>query len=497
VKQQLKLYSLFILIATGLLAYSCQPDYDTASDPMNITFSQDTIYLDTVFSTVGSSTRSFTIRNTSNENILIDKIVLGKGRESPFRINVNGLTGQDINNIILPAFDSLWVFVELTAPASGTEMIWTDSIVVSNKGYVNDVKLISLALDAHFYFPNKAITIKQSPPYSDIIIPYSILPKNAIWSNDKPHVVYGYAIIDSGGTLDILSETKVHFHSGSGLWISSGGELKIDEENTGSYSNPVILEGDRLEPFYNNIAGQWGGLFGGLFIQRGGNASINNAWIKNGTIGIRCDSVSELGKRNLIIKNSRITDFSRVSIYSGFGNIEMENVVVANAGLYGLYCLGGRVFIDHCTFINEFPASRSTPMVGLFNRYDDGSGQYRYRDLREAYFGNCIISGSRESELGFDFDLDADFNYQIQGCLIKIKPNHSAANYDLTNASYFYQCVFNEDPSFILQTSYNYELDSSSKAIDIGLSAPAIRVPYDAQKKYRIIDPDAGALEKN
>ena len=251
-------------------------------------------------------------------------------------------------------------------------MIWTDSIVVSNKGYVNDVKLISLALDAHFYFPNKAITIKQNPPYSDIIIPYSILPKNAIWSNDKPHVVYGYAIIDSGGTLDILSETKVHFHSGSGLWISSGGELKIDEANIGSYSNPTILEGDRLEPFYNNIAGQWGGLFGGLFIQRGGKASINNAWIKNGTIGIRCDSVSELEERNLIIKNSRITDFSRVSIYSGFGNIEMENVVVANAGLYGLYCLGGRSFIDHCTFINEFPASRSTPMVGLFNRYDDG-----------------------------------------------------------------------------------------------------------------------------
>ena len=117
---------------------------------MNITFSQDTIYLDTVFSTVGSSTRSFTIRNTSNENILIDKIVLGKGGESPFRINVNGLSGEDINNIILPAFDSIWVFVELTAPAGGSEMIWTDSIVVSNKGYVNDVNVLRLHDDIKY-----------------------------------------------------------------------------------------------------------------------------------------------------------------------------------------------------------------------------------------------------------------------------------------------------------------------------------------------------------
>ena len=495
-KQQLKLYSLFIVITAGLLAYSCQPDYKTASEPMNITFSHDTIYLDTVFSSVGSSTRSFTIRNTSNQNILIDKIALGRRGDSPFRINVNGISGEEINNVVLPAFDSLWVFVELTAPTGGLEMIWTDSVTVINKGHTNYVQLISLAYDAHFYFPNKIITIKQNLPYSDIIIPYSILPKNAIWSNDKPHVVYGYAVIDSGGTLDILSEAKVHFHSGSGLWVSSGGELKIDEANIGNYSNPTILEGDRLEPFYSNIAGQWGGLVGGIFIQRGGKASINNTWIKNGTTGIRCDSVGELEERNLVIKNSRITDFSRVSIYSGFGNIEMENVVVANAGIYGLYCLGGRVFIDHCTFDNNFPSSRSTPMIGLFNRYDDGRGQYRYRDLREAYFGNCIITGSKESELGFDFSLEAIFNYKIQGSLVNINTNPPAANFDLTDTSHFSQCIFNEDPSFMIPSSYNYELDSSSKAIDIGLLEAAQRVPYDAQKKNRIINPDAGALER-
>ena len=121
---------------------------------MNITFSHDTIYLDTVFSSVGSSTRSFTIRNTSNQNILIDKIALGRRGDSPFRINVNGISGEEINNVVLPAFDSLWVFVELTAPTGGLEMIWTDSVTVINKGHTNYVQLISLAYDAHFYFQN-------------------------------------------------------------------------------------------------------------------------------------------------------------------------------------------------------------------------------------------------------------------------------------------------------------------------------------------------------
>ena len=496
-KKQLYILRPILISFLATLVYSCQPENRSASIGINIEFSKDTLYLDTVFSSIGSSTRSFTIKNTSGQNILLDRINLGKGQESPFRFNVNGISGPDVKNLLLPAYDSIWVFVELTAPLGSLEMLWTDSIIFSNKGLSQDIKLVSLALDAHFYFPNKTLVIPKDPPHSDIIIPYSILPANSIWSNDKPHVVYGYAVIDSGGTLDINSRSKVHFHSGSGLWVSSGGTLNIDASKAGSYSDPVILEGDRLEPFYSNIAGQWGGTLGGIFIQRGAKANIHGAWIKNGTTGIRCDSVSETEQRNLLISNSRITDFSRVSIYSGFGNIEMHNVIIANSGLYGLYCLGGRVFIDHCTFSNDFPTARSTPTIGLFNRYEDANGTYRYRALREAYFGNCIVAGSKESEIGFDFGVDADFNYKFQGSLLKINLNPSFANYDIYNSNNFFKCLFNGDPSFELPLSHNYELDSNSNAINIGLAESAMRVPFDAKNISRLSEPDAGALEKN
>jgi hypothetical protein len=175
----------------------------------------------------------------------------------------------------------------------------------------------------------------------------------------------------------------------------------------------------------------------------------------------------------------------------------MENVTIANSGLYSLYCLGGRVFADHCTFMNEFPSARSTPSIGLFNRYEDASGQYRYRDLNEAYFGNCIISGNKESEIGFDFDANGEFNYKMEGSLIKLLTNPVNGNYDINNSNYFKQCVFNKSPNFILPKSYNFQLDSNSEAIDIGMSSPAIRVPFDPNNVNRTITPDAGTFEKN
>ncbi len=166
------------LLAFGLfsLLFSCRPDHSTAFDPLSIEFSKDTIYLDTVFNAMGSSTRSFTIRNKSDQNILLDKVKLGMGNDSPFRFNINGIHGVELNDIILPASDSLWVFIELTSPPGALEMLWTDSLIITNKGLSNDVKLISLAYDAHFHFPNKIYTIKRNPPLANIEIPYSIVP---------------------------------------------------------------------------------------------------------------------------------------------------------------------------------------------------------------------------------------------------------------------------------------------------------------------------------
>lgn len=488
-----------LIIASAIIAgvWSCKPSFNPGLDAVTLAFSQDTVFLDTVFSTIGSSTRTVRIINESNQDVLISDLRLGMGEDSPYRINVNGDPGWQFDDIQLPANDSIYVFVEVTAPVNGLEYLWTDSIVMQNGGLVQDIDLVTLAWDAHFHYATHVLVLEQPEPYEDIRIPYTILPSQAVWQNDKPHVVYGYAVVDSGGTLDIMAGTQVHFHHNSGIWVSSHGSLNIDPNGIGSYDNPTTLQGDRLEPFYENIAGQWGGVLGCIFIQRGAEADIQNAWIRNGTIGIRSDSVPEGQPANISIHNSRITDMSRAGIYSGFGHIEMSNTAVGNAGLYGLYALGGRVIADHCTFANHFPAGRNSGTVGLFNRYDDGMGQFRYRALNQADFANCIIWGSRTSEVSFGHGSNAAFDYRFEGSLLRLDPTPDQPIYDVTDGTYFTSCLLNADPQFVDTYSWNYALDSASQAVNIGLPPAAQRVPLDALGHSRVNSPDAGLLERD
>ncbi|MEY3692900.1 MAG: hypothetical protein RL104_201 [Bacteroidota bacterium] len=485
---------LALLIALSALA-ACRPEYRFAPQPVALTRSQDTVYLDTVFATVGSSTRSVRLVNPSAYDVNLSRVHLGRGAESPFRFNANGQAGPDLQDVVIPAGDSIWIFVETTAPRGDGEMLWEDSLLVEQGSYRQNIHLVALAWDAHFHYPNRVLTIDQPEPFADLLIPYVVLGAQEVWSDDKPHVVYGYAVVDSGATLTIAAGARVHFHHGSGLWVASGGTLRIDPANAGSFEDPVVLEGDRLEPFYRHIAGQWGGLLGGIFIQRGARAEIQNAWIRNGSLGIRCDSVADGEPHNLIVRRSRITDFSRAAVYSGFGRVRLENSVVSNSGLYNVYVLGGRLEVDHCTLANAFPGARSTPSLGLFNRYDDGTGNYRYRSLLQADVRNSVVDGSQESEVGFGYGPQAAFNYRFEGSLIKLNRFPSPALYDVTDPQRFGGCVFNAPALFESSGTYDYRLKLGSAALGIGWPGATSQVPADALGNARPQPADAGALE--
>src|SRR5690554_7695296 len=80
----------------------------------NLSFSVDTVLFDTVFTTVGSTTKRFKIYNTSNRPVKIDHVILEGGQSSPYRVNLDGVSGVKFSDIVLPANDSLYMFVEVT-----------------------------------------------------------------------------------------------------------------------------------------------------------------------------------------------------------------------------------------------------------------------------------------------------------------------------------------------------------------------------------------------
>ena len=67
----------------------------------NLSFSVDTVVFDTVFTTVGSTTKQFKIYNPSSKSIQIDEIELMGGEQSPFRLNVDGIQGTFLEQMVL------------------------------------------------------------------------------------------------------------------------------------------------------------------------------------------------------------------------------------------------------------------------------------------------------------------------------------------------------------------------------------------------------------
>ena len=117
-----------IFFALGL--FSCRQTIDFKGTDIPLSFSQDTIYLDTVFTGLGSSTRTLKVYNTSNENMVVDRVYLARGEQSYYRMNVDGVSGKNVNNLEILAGDSAYLFIEISADAQGAdELIYRQYLV--------------------------------------------------------------------------------------------------------------------------------------------------------------------------------------------------------------------------------------------------------------------------------------------------------------------------------------------------------------------------------
>ena len=78
------------LILISLIAFLFSCEKNTPSGTKGLVFSDDTIYFDTVFTTIGSTTRELRVRNSEKHRIRIDEIYLAGGNDSQFRLNIDG-----------------------------------------------------------------------------------------------------------------------------------------------------------------------------------------------------------------------------------------------------------------------------------------------------------------------------------------------------------------------------------------------------------------------
>ncbi|TMM29439.1 hypothetical protein FDT66_09955 [Polaribacter aestuariivivens] len=492
----------FIICVALISISSCRKDFTTIPNFGSLVFSKDTVFLDTVFTNIGSATYNLKVYNKGNKAITIPKIALEKGANSNYRLNVDGVPGKDFNDIDILAKDSIFVLIETTINvANEPNPLYTDRILFDTGTNQQDVDLVTLVEDANFIFPGKdpismkidSLTLDGTPT---TIKGRFLEDSELTFSNTKPTVIYGYAAVPANKTLTINAGARVHFHDNSGLIIDNKATLKVN----GTLAEKVIFEGDRLENSFSDIPGQWGTIW-----MRAGSTEneIKNAQIKNGIIGVLIDSIGTTSTPTLKLENTEIYNHSNFGILARETNIEAHNVVIGAAGQASLAAtVGGTYNFTHSTFANYWNRGlRQLPavLINNFFTYVDNSGQEiaETRDLKAANFTNCIFEGNNNIEFILDkVDAGGAFNYSIKNCMIKFTDSNNSfdgvVELDFANNNNYQDILLNANPNFRDTQKSDFIIGEKSDAINKAIATP---FTTDILGVNRSVNPDIGAYQ--
>lgn len=467
--------AVFIGLLLLVVTNACRDRDDIFTGSAKLKFSHDTVFFDTVFTSPSpgiprSYNQQVVVKNPYDQTIKTN-ISLAGGQSSAFRVNVDGMPGTHFSDVEIYGKDSIFLFVEITADPNSdplsNPLIIRDSLIFITNGSTQQIQLRAWGQDGVYYLKDTLCDV--------------------IWDDPlKPYVVHDYIYVPEGCKLTIAEGVRVYMSPQS--WIFVEGELEI----AGTVNNPVYFEGDRLQTVYDQVPGQWGGIW---LSYPTANNSITHLRMKNAIYGVICDSMSGVaGDPNVIIKNTEIRNMLQAAVVGRGSEIYAENCVFVNCGeqtFRGLH--GGKYDFRHCTFATYggVTFSRRNPTFYATNRERDEFGVVLRTFDIQLQVSNSIIFGSLADEAGFDI-LGTRAAIGFFNNVIKTTDNGSFFN--ATAGSGNVLNVTSKDPLFISYKYNDYHLDTNSRAIDVGLLLTPL-IPLDFDENLRDTRPDAGAFE--
>jgi hypothetical protein len=476
-------FFIFSILFLFLLS-ACKKEPFSYDEKVRLHFSNDTILFDTVFTTVGSITHHLKVYNRNNFDVKTNIKIVGEDSKF-YAMNIDGIASNDVKNIEIPANDSIFIFIEVRIdPNNQNSPLITNANLEFNTGRKQQtIDLVAYGRDAYFHTANTFGEILDGE--DTIRFWYHELDCNETWNNDKPHVIYGYVIVDPGCLFTINQGTHIYLHKNSGILVGNpfsanlGGTIKVN----GSLGDEVVFQGDRLDAWYDDSPGQWDRIW---LMPGSVNNEFNYAIVKEGTIGIHTDTVVN-SNPTAIINNCIIENMSAIGILGQGARLKVNNTVVSNCGQYTVVCnIGGDYNFTHCTFANFWDlGTRNTPSVLLNNYYEDTDGILHIRNLNNVKFTNCIIDGDLTTEIEFQENSNGNFNYVFDHCLIKIDPNTN------TNTTNYVNIIKNKSPNFENKSKRDFHLTNPSPCINSGTNTS---ISNDIEGNTRS-NPDLGAYE--
>lgn len=449
------------------LAFSCEKEqaFTTSSDA-KLAFSLDTLRFDTVFTELGSATRSFRVYNRNDQPVRISRVYLEGQQNTIFRMNVDGDPGNDIEGAEILANDSIWVFMEVTInpdqPLSISPFVVEEKVVFETNGNVQSVCLEAWGQNAN-YFPSRF----------NAGVPAVLTCNNGelVWDDDKPYVIYGEVFIDSC-MLTVMAGTEIYVHGGIArndvfgvfndgiIYTLRNGKINF----RGTQENPIVLQGDRLETPFLDDPGQW---FGIIIGRNSKGNYMEYTTIKNSNVGVFVDSLGFLEMRN-----SQIYNTAGNAILAYHSAVDAENCLFYNNFSNSIQVInGGSYNFNYCT-VASYGVDASAVSMSNFFCYDEFCESFTTNGLN-AQFKNSILFGSARDEIQLS-DVFAgqgfgQFSVSFSNCIVKV--DELLEQQDGLYANFFEtrcrDCIngTRTDTLFVDPSGDEYRLDSLSIAV--------------------------------
>ncbi len=394
-----------------------------------LTFSVDTLKMDTLFSTVPSSTYGFWVYNDTGDGIRIQSVRLERGGQSGFRVNVDGTYLDPVaNNLEVRKGDSILVFVEATTTENlqpVPQLVEDHLLFTLESGVTQSLLLRTWSWDAE--------KITSLAIHSDTII-----------ESSKPLIVYDSILVYAGATLT-LRNTELYFHDGAHMTVH--GKL---------LANGCLMRGDRLDHMfdylpYDRISGQWQGLF---FTSSSRGNQLENCEIRNTCDAIVADS-TELIMIDCIVHNSE-----GYGIEGRNSDISLDYCQITNCGDDCLLADGGIVTVNHTTLAQFYPFSAERGAALSFYTGKRGIFIDCRNTLVTGYEDDVVMGEQKDTTLLYDF--------RFKNCLLRtdsISGNDNLESIiwetpkDSVQGKKHFRCI-DEDNLY-----YDFRLDSISPAL--------------------------------
>ena len=444
-----------------------------------LTFSVDTLKMDTVIAGRTSVTRSFAVYNRNHDGVSITNVAFANDDPDGFRVNVDGVSvGRELDESIdFRKGDSLTVFVEIRPEESGRDdKVEHRATLVFT--LANGVRQ-SVVLQA---WGQDVIWLKG----------YHVTGPDERLDAQRPYVIEDSLTVDAGATLRLGPGVRLMF--GSQALLRVDGRLLCE----GTAERPVVLRGDRMDMMfekqpYDRISNQWQGV---VLTASSRGSHLDHTDIHSGAWGVRIEPADDdAQEERLRLENSVIHNVGGHCLEATASKLLVGNSQISNAGGNCVRLLGGDAQFIHCTIAQFYPFDG---LRGAALRYANADGC----PLLGAMFINCVVTGYSDDEIFGEWESEtAAFNYGFQNCLLNTPeigddPNVLDNQWDRTGNEVSRAGNFT---GFNLDwLIYGFALDPRSLAIGAADASVTERYyPYDRLGRPRLDDgrSDAGCYE--